>query len=92
MMTRKCDHLTCKDCANFIGLEEWNLYCAARKGLWLCYEDTPACEKYKPIKHCMDCVHFNNGSGYGCAILYMQLCSEDTRACIKFVEKGSNHA
>lgn len=77
---------TCKDCHNFIGFGDWNLCCTVNP--WLCYEFTPACEKYKPHKYCRDCINFNGQ----CEIFYMQLCSEDTRACIKFVEKGSNHA
>lgn len=44
---------TCKDCDNFIGYGDWNLCCKEHhEGYpfgFLCYEDTPACEKYKPI-------------------------------------------
>ncbi len=45
---------TCKDCSNFIGGGDWDLCCKnppKDKVSWcgfLCYEDTPACENFKP--------------------------------------------
>ncbi len=48
---------TCKDCDNFIGAGDWDLCCKnppeSQRG-WcghLCYEDTPACENFKPLRH-----------------------------------------
>lgn len=42
---------TCKDCAHFIGAGDWNLCCTEHhEGYpfgFLCYEDTPACEKFE---------------------------------------------
>jgi len=42
---------TCKDCANFLGLGDWDLCCKeSHEGYpfgFLCYEDTPICEKFK---------------------------------------------
>lgn len=47
-------HKTCKDCTHFIGGGDWNLCCTEHhEGYpfgFLCYEDTPACEKYADIK------------------------------------------
>ena len=46
---------TCKDCANFLGGGDWNLCCEnppKDKESWcgfLCYEDTEACENFKPL-------------------------------------------
>lgn len=41
---------TCKDCTHFIGCGDWNLCCTeTHEGYpfgFLCYEDTPACEKF----------------------------------------------
>lgn len=41
---------TCKDCANFLGCGDWDLCCSEyHEGYpfgFLCYEDTPACEKF----------------------------------------------
>lgn len=43
---------TCKDCTHFIGGGDWNLCCdLSHDGYpfgFLCYEDTPACEKFSP--------------------------------------------
>jgi hypothetical protein len=40
----------CKNCTHFIGLGDWNLCCTeSHVGYmcgFLCYEDTPACEKF----------------------------------------------
>ena len=42
---------TCKDCTHFIGGGDWNLCCTeSHDGYpfgFLCYEDTPACEKFE---------------------------------------------
>ena len=42
---------TCKDCDHFIGWGDWNLCCTEHhEGYpfgFLCYEDTPACEKFE---------------------------------------------
>ena len=62
---------TCGECENYIGLGDWNLCCKEEHGLkefpfgHLCYEDTPACDKFKPIhrlteeefykKYCQTC-------------------------------------
>ena len=47
-------HKTCKDCAHFIGGGDWNLCCTEHhEGYpfgFLCYEDSPVCEKYADIK------------------------------------------
>lgn len=46
---------TCKDCGNFLGGGDWNLCCKnppEDQICWcgfLCYEDTPACENFKPL-------------------------------------------
>ena len=41
---------TCKDCTHFIGMGDWDLCCTEHhEGYpfgFLCYEDTPACEKF----------------------------------------------
>ena len=41
---------TCKDCVHFIGMGDWDLCCTeSHEGYpfgFLCYEDTPACEKF----------------------------------------------
>ena len=48
---------TCKDCDNFIGGGDWNLCCKnppKDQVGWcgfLCYEDTEACENFKPLRH-----------------------------------------
>lgn len=61
--------MTCKDCDNFIGGGDWNLCCKEQhEGYlfgFLCYEDTPICEKFKPLiklqekefveQFCMNC-------------------------------------
>lgn len=40
----------CKNCTHFIGLGDWDLCCTeSHVGYmcgFLCYEDTPACEKF----------------------------------------------
>jgi hypothetical protein len=47
---------TCKYCDNFIGLGDWNLCCKNppedKVGCcgFLCYEDTPICENFKPLR------------------------------------------
>ena len=47
----------CKYCDNFLGGGDWNLCCKNppedQVGFcgFLCYEDTPACENYTPLKH-----------------------------------------
>jgi RNA polymerase subunit RPABC4/transcription elongation factor Spt4 len=48
---------TCKDCKYFLGGGDWDLCCenppASAKESWcgfLCYEDTPACENFKPLR------------------------------------------
>lgn len=42
---------TCKDCVHFIGCGDWDLCCTERHDGYpfgfLCYEDTPACEKFE---------------------------------------------
>lgn len=42
---------TCKDCTHFLGGGDWNLCCTeSHEGYtfgFLCYEDTPACEKFE---------------------------------------------
>lgn len=47
---------TCKDCVNFIGMGDWDLCCREEhEGYpfgFLCYEDTLACEKFKPKCTC----------------------------------------
>ncbi len=49
---------TCKDCVHFIGAGDWDLCCTeSHDGYpfgFLCYEDTPACEKFKE-KEFIDC-------------------------------------
>ena len=49
---------TCKDCIHFIGAGDWDLCCAkSHEGYpfgFLCYEDTPACEKFEE-KELIDC-------------------------------------
>ena len=46
----------CKDCSNFLGGGDWNLCCEdppSDQASWcgfLCYEDTQACENFKPKK------------------------------------------
>jgi hypothetical protein len=48
---------TCKDCKYFIGGGDWDLCCKnppEDKVGWcgfLCYEDTEACENFKPLRH-----------------------------------------
>ncbi len=41
---------TCQDCAHFVGCGDWDLCCTeSHEGYpfgFLCYEDTPACEKF----------------------------------------------
>ena len=51
------ENKTCKDCDNFIGAGDWDLCCKnppeSQRG-WcghLCYEDTKACENFKPLRH-----------------------------------------
>ena len=45
---------TCGMCKNYTGAGDWNLCCTERHDPnifpfgHLCYEDTPACEKFKP--------------------------------------------
>ena len=43
---------TCKDCAHFIGLGDWDLCCTEHHDGYpfgfLCYEDTPTCNKFSP--------------------------------------------
>ena len=48
---------TCKDCEYFIGAGDWDLCCSnpparAKDSCcgFLCYEDTEACENFKPTK------------------------------------------
>lgn len=40
----------CKDCAHFLGWGDWDLCCTEHHDGYpfgfLCYEDTPACEKF----------------------------------------------
>lgn len=51
------DMNVCKHCDNFLGGGDWNLCCKnppESQASWcgfLCYEDTPACENYIPLKH-----------------------------------------
>lgn len=46
---------TCGSCENYTGMGDWNLCCKERHDPLkfplghLCYEDSPPCEKYKPI-------------------------------------------
>ena len=44
------DNKTCEFCSHFIGGGDWNLCCTeSHEGYpfgFLCYEDTPACEKF----------------------------------------------
>ena len=58
----------CKDCIHFIGCGDWDLCCTEHhKGYpfgFLCYEDTPACEKFeeKIIEcdgRCLNCDHYD---------------------------------
>ena len=61
----------CGECTKFLGIGDWDLCCKEKHdskeyllGL-LCYEDTPACDKFKPIdklteeefynKYCFEC-------------------------------------
>ena len=48
---------TCKDCIHFIGCGDWDLCCTeSHEGYpfgFLCYEDTPACEKFE--ENVIDC-------------------------------------
>lgn len=47
----------CKDCDNFLGGGDWNLCCKnppEDQVGWcgfLCYEDTEACQNFKPLRH-----------------------------------------
>ena len=45
---------TCRDCVHFIGSGDWNLCCTeSHEGYpfgFLCYEDTPICEKFEKKK------------------------------------------
>lgn len=54
---------TCGVCAHFIGMGDWNLCCTQpHEGYpfgFLCYEDTPACDKFK-----MDDVQHNKQNNY----------------------------
>lgn len=49
---------TCKDCAHFLGWGDWNLCCTEPHDGYpfgfLCYEDTPACEKFVQKLHTLD--------------------------------------
>ena len=59
---------TCKDCTHFIGAGDWNLCCTeSHEGYlfgFLCYEDTPACEKFEDKEviecdgRCLNCEHY----------------------------------
>lgn len=59
---------TCKDCAHFIGLGDWDLCCTEHhEGYpfgFLCYEDTEACEKFEEEQavecdgRCLNCDHY----------------------------------
>ena len=44
---------SCNDCDNFLGMGDWNLCCKeTHEGYpygFLCYENTPRCEKFKPV-------------------------------------------
>lgn len=48
------EKLRCADCANFLGMGDWNLCCKnppEDQVGWcgfLCYEDTAACQNFKP--------------------------------------------
>lgn len=57
---------TCGECENYIGFGDWNLCCKEEHDPkefpfgHLCYEDTLACDKFKPIsetKGCSGCVY-----------------------------------
>lgn len=49
---------TCKDCTHFIGMGDWDLCCTEHHDGYpfgfLCYEDTPACEKFDEKESCND--------------------------------------
>lgn len=65
---------TCKDCVYFIGAGDWNLCCTqSHEGYpfgFLCYEDTPVCEKFCDKKDvCQNCFEEHatiNGMYQGC--------------------------
>ena len=54
-MCKSNENLRCADCANFLGIGDWNLCCKnppEDQVGWcgfLCYEDTEACKNFKPI-------------------------------------------
>ena len=55
---------TCGECKSFIGLGDWNLCCKEQHDPnefpfgHLCYMDTHACDKFKPIVDgCSGCVY-----------------------------------
>ena len=55
---------TCKDCTHFIDMGDWDLCCTEHhEGYpfgFLCYEDTPACEKFEE-KELVDCLDRKRG-------------------------------
>lgn len=62
-------HKTCKDCAHFLGMGDWDLCCTEHhEGYplgFLCYEDTPACEKFDEKEiiecdgRCLNCDYYD---------------------------------
>ena len=54
-MSNSNKNLKCADCDNFIGARDWDLCCKnppESQITWaghLCYDDTPACENFKPL-------------------------------------------
>ena len=73
----------CGECENYIGLGDWNLCCKEEHDSkefpfgHLCYEDTPACDKFKPIKNgCTGCV-YEDADGSTSAISNCVCCSRN---------------
>ena len=57
---------TCGECENYLGFGDWNLCCRESHDPneftfgHLCYSDTPACDKFKPIVNkCYGCFYEN---------------------------------
>lgn len=52
-MIKNNENHTCGECTKFIGLGDWNLCCKEKHDSkeypfgFLCYEDTPACNKFE---------------------------------------------
>lgn len=74
---------TCGECENYIGMGDWDLCCKEEHDPsefpfgHLCYEDTPACDKFKPIENgCTGCI-YENADGSTVAISNCVCCSRN---------------